>query len=86
MKNGLQIVDGRAPSEWEEGHIPGAVHIFLPELREKAAELSPRKPVALYCDSGYRASLAASILKQEGFENVRDLPDNEEKWKKIPDP
>ena len=57
----------RAPSEWEKGHIPGAVHVFLPDLRKKAARLAKTKPVAVYCDSGYRASIGASILKQEGF-------------------
>lgn len=77
----VQIVDVRAPAEWEEGHVPGAVHIFLPELREKVRKLSKRKPVAVYCDSGYRASIGASILKQEGFANVRNVPGSWQAWK-----
>ncbi len=80
-KGRLQVVDVRAPSEWAEGHVPGAVHIFLPELREKARTLTKRKPTAVYCDSGYRASLAASILKQEGFENVSNVPGSWQAWK-----
>ncbi len=81
-KGRLQVIDVRGPSEWEEGHIPGALHIFLPELREKAGKLSKRKPVAVYCDSGYRASLGASILKQEGFETVSNVPGSWQAWKK----
>lgn len=81
-KSRTQVVDVRSPSEWEEGHIPGAMHLFLPELREKADKLSKRKPVAIYCDSGYRASLAASILKQEGFETVSNVPGSWQAWKK----
>jgi len=66
---------------WEEGHIPGATHIFLPELREKAARLAKRKPVAVYCDSGYRASIGASILQQEGFQAVSNVPGSWQAWK-----
>ena len=81
-KGRLQVVDVRSPSEWAEGHVPGAVHIFLPELRDKAAKLTKRKPIAVYCDSGYRASLGASILKQEGFEKVSNVPGSWQAWKK----
>jgi hydroxyacylglutathione hydrolase len=78
----IQVIDVRSPSEWEEGHIPGAIHIFLPELREKAARLAKRKPIAVYCDSGYRASIGASILKQEGFQAVSNVPGSWQAWKK----
>lgn len=78
----LQIVDVRSPTEWEKGHIPGAVHIFLPELRKKAAQLDKDKPVAVYCESGYRASIGASILKQEGFTSVSSVPGSWLAWEK----
>ncbi len=78
----MQILDVRSPDEWKEGHIPGAHHLFLPEIREKAAKFSKRKPTAVYCDSGYRASLAASMLKQEGFSDVRNVPGSWQAWKK----
>ena len=78
----LQIVDVRAPGEWEKGHVPGATHMFLPELREKAARLKKTKPIAVYCDSGYRASIGTSILKQEGFRCVCNVPGSWQAWKK----
>jgi hydroxyacylglutathione hydrolase len=78
----LQVVDVRAPDEWKEGRVPGAVHLFLPELRDKAAKLAKRKPVAVYCDSGYRASIGASILRQEGFQAVSNVPGSWQAWKK----
>lgn len=78
----LQVVDVRSPSEWEEGHVPGAVHLFLPDLRKKAARLDKTLPVAVYCDSGYRASIGASILKQEGFRTVANVPGSWQAWKK----
>ena len=75
----LQIVDVRSPDEWEEGQIPGAAH-FLAGVAEEASKLDKKKPVAVYCDSGYRASLGASILQQEGFE-VHNVPGSWQAWK-----
>ncbi len=75
----LTIVDVRAPSEWDKGHVPGATHIFLPEVADRAAELDKGTPVAVYCNSGYRASIAASILKAEGFD-VRNIPGSWQAW------
>jgi hydroxyacylglutathione hydrolase len=78
----LQIVDVRSPREWKSGRVPGARHIFLPELRKRVNELDRAKPTAVYCGSGYRASIAASILKEEGFENLWNVPGSWEAWKK----
>ncbi len=78
----FQLFDVRGPGEWARGHIPGARHFFLPELREKSAVLDKSKPIAVYCASGYRASLAASILKQQGFADVHNIPGSWEAWRK----
>ena len=79
----LQILDVRGPTEWDAGHVPGAQHIFVPDVRKEAAgKLSKDKPVAVYCGSGYRASIAASILKQEGFGCVCNVPGSWQAWKK----
>lgn len=77
-----QLLDVRGPGEWKHGHIPGAQHLFLPELRAKSATLDKSKPTAVYCASGYRASLAASILQQEGFTDVHNVPGSWQAWKK----
>jgi len=77
----LQVVDVRSPDEWQAGHMPGASYIFLPELGKKSKRLDKEKPVAVYCNSGYRASLAASILEQAGFETVHNIPGSWKAWK-----
>ena len=77
---GLQVLDVRTPNEWQGGHVPGAVYIFLPELEEKLGTLDKSKPVAVYCDSGYRASLAASILLRHGFEEVFNVVGSWKAW------
>lgn len=77
----LQVLDVRTPSEWEGGHVPGARYIFLPELPEKASKLDKDQPVAVYCDSGYQASLAASLLRRQGFRKVCNVPGSWKAWK-----
>ncbi|MDF1738584.1 MAG: rhodanese-like domain-containing protein, partial [Verrucomicrobiales bacterium] len=44
-------------------------------------DLKKSAPIVTYCASGYRASIAASLLKQEGFEDVRTLPGSWKAWK-----
>ncbi|PYK74554.1 MAG: MBL fold metallo-hydrolase [Verrucomicrobia bacterium] len=81
-KSSLQVVDVRSPGEWKKGHVPGARHIFLPELGKRMSELDRNKPTAVYCGSGYRASIATSILKTQGFNELWNVPGSWEAWKK----
>lgn len=75
----LQIVDVRAPGEWDRGHLPNAQYLFLPEIPKRLGELDRSRPVAVYCGTGYRASIAASLLKREGFD-VRNIPGSFDGW------
>jgi hydroxyacylglutathione hydrolase len=77
----LQILDVRSPDEWDDGHIPNARHIFLGELGEHLGKLSKSKATAVYCDSGYRASIATSILQRAGFDSVCNVPGSWQAWK-----
>jgi len=79
----LQVVDVRTPGERQAGHVPGSTYIFLPELSKKAQRLDKSRPVAVYCDSGYRASLAASLLMQMGFKDVHNVPGSWKAWKAL---
>ena len=81
-KSSLQVLDVRSPGEWKKGHVPGARHIFVPELRNRMNELDRNKPIAVYCGSGYRASIATSILKPLGFKELWNIPGSWEAWKK----
>jgi hydroxyacylglutathione hydrolase len=76
----FQLLDVRTPHEWDEGHLPGARYLFLGELSEKLRDLNPDRPVVVYCASGYRSSLAASLLQANGFSNVRNVPGGYGVW------
>lgn len=71
--NGLQVIDVRNPGEVESGSIPNAVHIPVRQLPGRLGELDPAKPTVVYCAGGYRSSVAASLLRQNGFADVSDI-------------
>jgi hydroxyacylglutathione hydrolase len=75
-------LDVRKDEEWQQGHVPGATHIFLGELRERLGELDRTAKIATYCASGFRASMASSILAANGFGIVRNVPGSWKAWKK----
>lgn len=63
---GALLLDVRETSEWDAGHVPGAMHIPYEELSERAHELPHGRPIVTYCAGGIRSSLAASILESGG--------------------
>jgi NADPH-dependent 2,4-dienoyl-CoA reductase/sulfur reductase-like enzyme/rhodanese-related sulfurtransferase len=71
--NGPIIVDVRTIEEFQMGAVPGAVHIPLDELHNRAKELgSPDREITLYCASGARSSYGQRILMQLGFTKVEN--------------
>jgi NADPH-dependent 2,4-dienoyl-CoA reductase/sulfur reductase-like enzyme/rhodanese-related sulfurtransferase len=66
------LLDVRSQAEVKSGAIPGSLHIPLPELRHRLAELPKDKTVVAYCRTGQRSYFASRILAQRGFE-VRNL-------------
>ncbi|HRO49099.1 MAG TPA: rhodanese-like domain-containing protein [Hyphomicrobium sp.] len=79
VKDEIQVFDVRQPQEWDQGHLPGARFMFLPEIQKRMTELDKSKPIAVYCGTGYRASIAASLLKRASF-NVYSVPGSFGGW------
>ncbi|ORB65978.1 MBL fold metallo-hydrolase [Mycolicibacterium tusciae] len=69
----LQIVDVRNPGEVEAGTIPNAIPIPVGQLPGRLGELDAAKPTVVYCAGGYRSSVAASLLRHNGFADVSDI-------------
>jgi hydroxyacylglutathione hydrolase len=67
------LIDVRNLTEWNEGHLPAAEHVHLGRLREDAATLDPHRPVLVYCRSGNRSAIGASLLQAAGFADVRNI-------------
>jgi hydroxyacylglutathione hydrolase len=76
----LTVLDVRRPGEWQAGHIAEAMHLPLHELEKKAASLDPGRPVAVICASGYRSSIATSLLERLGFRRFANVVGGMTAW------
>jgi glyoxylase-like metal-dependent hydrolase (beta-lactamase superfamily II)/rhodanese-related sulfurtransferase len=76
----VQVIDVRQPGEWEQGHIAQATHRPLPKVPGNLEGLDRDQPVAVHCKSGYRSSIATSLLKREGFKNVMNVIGGYDAW------
>ena len=69
----IVILDVRDKRKWDKGHINGAKHIYVGHLEEKLDEVPKDWPIIVYCGTARSASLAASILKNNGYGKVYDV-------------
>ncbi|MCR8692658.1 MBL fold metallo-hydrolase [Rhodococcus pyridinivorans] len=76
----VTLVDIRNPGEREFGVIPGSVPIPLAQLRTRLEQVPVGKPIVVHCAGGWRSSVAASLLRAQGFENVTDLLGGYNAW------
>jgi hydroxyacylglutathione hydrolase len=74
------VVDVRQLTEYVSGHVPGSWHIAAGSLPDRLGDLPTDRPIATICASGYRASVAASLLRGEGFTNVSWVADGIPAW------
>ncbi|GCE12207.1 molybdopterin-synthase adenylyltransferase MoeB [Tengunoibacter tsumagoiensis] len=77
------LVDVREKIEWNEGYIPGAVHVPRGHLESQIEEVVPDKSekVVLYCAGGVRSLMAATTLQQMGYKNVISMAGGFGQWK-----
>jgi molybdopterin/thiamine biosynthesis adenylyltransferase/rhodanese-related sulfurtransferase len=82
------FVDVRERDEWDQGHIPGAVHIPRGNLESRIEAAVPDRgqPVVLYCASGNRSAFAARTLGELGYESVLSLAGGYNDWKRNGNP
>jgi rhodanese-related sulfurtransferase/glyoxylase-like metal-dependent hydrolase (beta-lactamase superfamily II) len=73
LEPALQIVDIRNPGETKGGVIPGAIEMPLATLVDTMDTLARDRPTVVYCMSGYRSAIAASVLRAAGIGDVSDL-------------
>ena len=78
------FVDVRERSEWDEGHVPGAVHVPKSHLESRIEQAVPDRDatVVVYCASGSRSVFAAKTLEELGYENVVSLAGGFTDWKR----
>ena len=76
------VIDVRTEREWQEGSIENSVNIPLPHLPERLEDFQKDQRIVVQCASGYRSSIAASLLEGAGFTQVMDLVGGYDAWVK----
>ena len=74
------ILDVREQSEWDAGHIPGAVHIPMNDVPARIQEIPTDKTVIVQCRSGNRSSQVTEFLRKQGMNNVHNLDGGLNSW------
>ena len=87
-KEPVVLVDVREDHEWNEGHVPGAVHLGRGILERDAEERFPDKnaEIVLYCGGGFRSALAADNLQKMGFTKVISMDGGIRGWREAGHP
>jgi len=76
----LRMLDVRAPGELESQRVEGALAIPLPELEARMGELPDELPLAVMCASGYRSTIACSLLERAGRKGLVDVRGGITRW------
>ncbi len=71
--NDVLVIDVRKKSEFDSEHVIGAINVPLNEINQHLSQFPKDKPFVLHCAGGYRSMVAASILKQRGWEDFVDV-------------
>lgn len=79
----IHVLDVRSDDEWRGGHIEGARHVMAGRLAEQLDEI-PRdgRPLAVICDSGYRSTVAASVLERAGRRRLINVTGGMTAWRR----
>ena len=85
---GFVLVDVREESEWNAGHVPGAVHLGKGVIERDIEQKVPdtAKEIVLYCGGGFRSALAAESLEKMGYTNVISMDGGWRGWKDAGNP
>ena len=78
----VHLVDVREDEEWQQGHIPGAIHIGKGVIERDVEKKipDPNAEIVLYCGGGYRSVLAADALQRMGYTNVTSMTGGYRGW------
>ncbi len=77
----LLVLDVRRPGEFEGGHVPNAINIPLSELPKSMSDIPKDRPLAIICASGYRSSIAKSVLDRCNFKSSMNVLGGTGAWK-----
>lgn len=79
----VHVLDVRDEYEWDEKHIPGAVHHYVGHLEDTLPQLPKDSDIVVHCNVGHRSGVAASILKRNGFTRIHNMLGGITAWENL---
>jgi rhodanese-related sulfurtransferase len=79
-KGELVILDVRTVSEYESGHLEGAINIPVEVLSGRLSELNPNDELLVYCRTGNRSTTAVGILSENGYDRIYHMDGGINAW------
>ena len=78
------LLDVREQDEWQEGHLPGAIHVERGNLESRVEAVIPdrTREIVVYCAAGARSAFAAKSLTELGYTNVSSMSSGFTDWKR----
>jgi rhodanese-related sulfurtransferase len=76
----LIVLDVRTPSEYEDGHLEGAINVPVDDLEERLGGLNPGEEFLVYCRTGNRSTRAVKLLEENGFNKVFHMNEGVVTW------
>jgi len=83
QKKGMVLIDIRTDKEYENGHIPGAVHVPLADIGDKVKKIRKEKELVVYCQHGNRSIWAIKRLMGMGYKNLYSIKGGYNAWKRL---
>jgi hydroxyacylglutathione hydrolase len=79
----VHVLDVRDEYEWNEKHIPGAVHQYVGDLEENLPQIPKESEIVVHCSVGHRSGVAVSILKRHGYRGLYNMLGGITAWEKL---
>ena len=78
----FELIDVREDSEWEQGHLPKAIHLSKGVIERDIEKMIPNqnRKLVLYCGGGFRSALAADNIKKMGYRNAISMDGGFRDW------
>jgi hydroxyacylglutathione hydrolase len=86
LGDGELVLDVRGEAEWKAGHVPDSVNVPLADLGARVERIPRAQTLVVHCQSGARAAIAASMLRAQGFTDVRLFPGGFAEWRSAGQP
>ncbi|MFU1795962.1 sulfurtransferase TusA family protein [Paenibacillus azoreducens] len=76
----ILVLDVREPAEYAFGRLKGSINLPLGDLEQRMGELNPGDDICIICRTGYRSSLAAHFLSEQGFKHIKNVVPGMSQW------